>query len=106
MEKRLSLDMANLYALAKPFLFQLDAENAHDLTLRSLKLAEKSGLLALLSKPVQCQTKQVMGLSFPNPVGLAAGLDKNGAVIDGLAALGCVRFGLGVGSGVDRRRRR
>ena len=88
MEKRLSLDMANLYALAKPFLFQLDAENAHDLTLRSLKLAEKSGLLALLSKPVQCQTKQVMGLSFPNPVGLAAGLDKNGAVIDGLAALG------------------
>jgi dihydroorotate dehydrogenase len=78
----------NLYALAKPFLFQFDAENAHDLTLQSLKLAEKSGLLGLLPKPVQCQSKQVMGLSFPNPVGLAAGLDKNGAVIDGMAALG------------------
>lgn len=78
----------NLYALAKPFLFQFDAENAHDLTLKSLKLAEKSGLLGLLPKPVQCQSKQVMGLSFPNPVGLAAGLDKNGAVIDGMAALG------------------
>jgi dihydroorotate dehydrogenase len=78
----------NLYALAKPFVFQLDAENAHDLTLKSLKLAEKSGLLALLPKPAQCQTKEVMGLNFPNPVGLAAGLDKNGAVIDGMAALG------------------
>ncbi len=78
----------NLYALAKPFLFQFDAENAHDLTLKSLKLAEKSGLLGLLPKPVQCQSEQVMGLSFPNPVGLAAGLDKNGAVIDGMAALG------------------
>jgi dihydroorotate dehydrogenase len=78
----------NLYALAKPFLFQLDAESAHDLTLKSLKLAEKSGLLSLLPKPEKCQTKQVMGLNFPNPVGLAAGLDKNGAVIDGMAALG------------------
>ena len=78
----------NIYALAKPFLFQLDAENAHDLTLKSLKLAEKFGLLALLPKSAQCQPKMVMGLSFPNPVGLAAGLDKNGAVIDGMAALG------------------
>ena len=78
----------NLYALAKPFLFQLDAENAHDLTLKSLKFAEKSGLLGMLPKPAPCQPKQVMGLSFPNPVGLAAGLDKNGAVIDGMVALG------------------
>lgn len=77
-----------IYALAKPFLFQLDAENVHDLTLKSLKLAEKFGLLTLLPKPAQCQPKQVMGLSFPNLVGLAAGLDKNGAVIDGMAALG------------------
>lgn len=77
-----------IYALAKPFLFQLDAENAHDLTLKSLKLAEKFGLLTLLPKPAQCQPKQLMGLSFPNLVGLAAGLDKNGAVIDGMAALG------------------
>jgi dihydroorotate dehydrogenase len=78
----------NLYALAKPFLFQLDAESAHDIALKSLRLAEKSGLLALLPKLVHCQTKKVMGLNFPNPIGLAAGLDKNGAVIDGMAALG------------------
>ena len=78
----------NLYALAKPFLFQLDAEIAHDITLKTLKFAKKSGLLALLSQPTQCKAKQVMGLTFPSPVGLAAGLDKNGAVIDGMAALG------------------
>ena len=78
----------NLYALVKPFLFQLDAEYAHDLTLKSLKVAEKSGLLALLPKPNPCKPREVMGLTFPNPVGLAAGLDKNGAVIDGMAALG------------------
>ncbi|CEN55430.1 quinone-dependent dihydroorotate dehydrogenase [Candidatus Methylopumilus turicensis] len=78
----------NLYALAKPFLFQLDAERAHDLSLNSLKLAEKTGLLAMLPTPIQCKSKQVMGLTFPNSVGLAAGLDKNGAVIDGMAALG------------------
>lgn len=78
----------NYYQLAKPLLFQFDAEIAHDITLKSLKYAEKSGLLALYPKPPVCQSRQVMGLSFPNPVGLAAGLDKNGAVIDGMAALG------------------
>lgn len=78
----------NYYQLAKPFLFQLDAETAHDITLKSLKFAEKSGLLTLYPKSPICQPRQVMGLNFPNPVGLAAGLDKNGAVIDGMAALG------------------
>ena len=77
----------NLYPIAKPFLFQLDAERAHDLTLKSLKLSEKLGLLNLCSTP-SCEPREVMGLSFPSPVGLAAGLDKNGAVIDGMAALG------------------
>lgn len=77
----------NLYPIAKPFLFQLDAERAHDLTLKSLKLSEKLGLLNLCSTP-SCEPREVMGLSFPNPIGLAAGLDKNGAVIDGMAALG------------------
>lgn len=78
----------DIYSLFKPLLFQLDAENAHDLTLKSLRLAEKSGALAVLPKPPVCKPRQVMGLAFPNPVGLAAGLDKNGAYIDGLAALG------------------
>jgi len=77
----------NLYPIAKPFLFQLDAERTHDLTLKSLKLSEKLGLLNLCSTP-SCEPREVMGLSFPNPIGLAAGLDKNGAVIDGMAALG------------------
>lgn len=79
--------MMNLYSIAKPLLFQLDAERLHDLTLKGLKISEQLGLLSLVKKPV-CQPRQVMGLTFPNPVGLAAGLDKNGAVIDGMAALG------------------
>ena len=77
-----------LYSLAKPLLFLLDAEKAHDLTLKSLKLAVLRGALVLVPKPPACKPRQVMGLAFPNPVGLAAGLDKNGAYIDGLAALG------------------
>jgi len=78
----------HLYQLAKPFLFQLDAERAHDITLKSLKWAEKSGLLNPYPKAPSSVSRQVMGIGFPNAVGLAAGLDKNGAVIDGMAALG------------------
>lgn len=78
----------SLYQLTKPLLFQLDAEHAHDLSLKSLNVAEKLGLLGLYPSPAKCQPRTVMGLTFPNPVGLAAGLDKNGAVIDGMAALG------------------
>ncbi len=78
----------NFYQIAKPFLFQLDAELAHDFTLKSLKWAEQSGLLNLYPKAPICTPRQVMGLTFINPVGLAAGLDKNGAVIDGMAKLG------------------
>lgn len=77
-----------LYSLLKPILFSLEAEQAHDATLKGLKLAERYGLLALQPKPPACHPRQVMGITFPNPVGLAAGLDKNGAVIDGMAALG------------------
>ena len=78
----------DLYQLARPFLFQLDAECAHDLTLKSLKWANNSGLLHLYPKTTKCMSRHVMGINFPNAVGLAAGLDKNGAVIDGMAALG------------------
>jgi len=69
-------------------LFQLDAEFAHDLTLKSLKWAEKMGMLGLYPQAPACAPREVMGLTFPNAVGLAAGLDKNGAVIDGMAKLG------------------
>lgn len=78
----------NVYPLLKPLLFKLDAEHAHDLTLKSLKRAEQLGLLALAGNHLADQPKKVMGLNFPNPVGLAAGLDKNAMVIDGMAALG------------------
>ncbi len=78
----------NIYSIAKPLLFQLDAEKAHDLTLKSLRLAEKVGFLSLYPSAPKCQPRKVMGINFPNPVGLAAGLDKNGVVIDGMAALG------------------
>ena len=76
-----------LYSLARPCLFSLDAESAHHLTLASLKRANALGLTRLLPRPPRDERK-VMGLTFANPVGLAAGLDKDGACIDGLAALG------------------
>lgn len=78
----------NFYNLLKPLLFRLDAEYAHDLTLKSLRLAEKTGLLRHFYSHAICTPRKVMGLTFPNAVGLAAGLDKNGAFIDGMAALG------------------
>ena len=76
------------YSLVRPLLFRLDAERAHHLTLQSLQAAYLSGLSRLMPKPPACRTRRVMGLDFPNPVGLAAGLDKNGAYIDALAELG------------------
>ncbi len=74
-----------LYSLARPMLFSLSPERAHELTLSLLKSAHKIGLARqhIAPKPVTC-----MGIEFPNPVGLAAGLDKNGAFIDALAAMG------------------
>ena len=77
-----------LYSIAKPWLFKLNAERAHDFTLKNLKRLERLGLLNLYPQPAKCQPREVMGIQFPNPVGLAAGLDKNGAYIDALAALG------------------
>ncbi|EGF32387.1 Dihydroorotate dehydrogenase [Oxalobacteraceae bacterium IMCC9480] len=76
-----------LYAAARPLLFLLDAEDAHNLTLPALRRAAALGLTGLIPKPA-ADPRSVMGLRFPNPVGLAAGLDKDGAYIDGLAALG------------------
>ncbi len=77
-----------MYALARPFLFCLDAERAHDLALTAIEAAYRTGLNPLLAeKPKPLPTK-VFGIEFPNPVGLAAGLDKNGAHVDALAALG------------------
>ena len=75
-----------MYPLLRPVLFSLDPETAHHATLDSLKTAHRLGLLC--TKKFASNPHSVMGLTFPNPVGLAAGLDKNGDYIDALAALG------------------
>ena len=77
-----------MYGLARPLLFALDAERAHGLGLASLEAAYRSGLNPLIAKPPKPLPTKAFGLTFPNPVGLAAGLDKNGAHIDALLALG------------------
>ncbi len=77
-----------MYGLARPFLFGLDPEKAHALTLRSIELAYRSGTSPLLSRRPAPMPTRVFGLEFPNPVGLAAGRDKNGAHVDALLALG------------------
>ena len=79
--------MPDFYPLVRPLLFKLDAEKAHHLTLPALRRAERLGLTGLIPRPA-ADPRTVMGIRFPNPVGLAAGLDKDGAYIDGLAALG------------------
>lgn len=77
-----------MYPLFRPALFRLDPETAHHLTLDGLNAAHKLGLSSLAARRPADDPRTVMGLTFPNPVGLAAGLDKNGDCIDGLAALG------------------
>jgi dihydroorotate dehydrogenase len=78
-----------LYRLVRPFLFSLEPERAHRLTMQMLELAHQTNFVRLFSGgPVIPAPRSMMGLSFPNPVGLAAGLDKNGEHVDALAALG------------------
>ncbi len=78
----------NPYSLAKPLLFKLDPETAHNLTMAGLRHARQLGLLKPFLPKVPDLPKRLMGLDFPNPVGLAAGLDKNGEAIDALADFG------------------
>lgn len=78
----------DFYPLARPALFSLDAESAHDVTLRNLRRLHACSALRPLLGRTQSVPTQLMGLPLINPVGLAAGLDKNGAYIDALAMLG------------------
>src|SRR5215203_4288172 len=75
------------YALLRPLLFSVDAETAHELTLASLKRLNAFGLLPTTKLPAG-KPIQVMGINFPNRVGLAAGLDKNGECIEAWGKLG------------------
>ena len=77
-----------MYPLLRPALFRLSPETAHHLTLSGLQAARALGLSGWLSPAIPDDPRTVMGLTFPNPVGLAAGMDKNGECINGLAALG------------------
>jgi len=78
----------NLYPLIKPYLFAMDAERAHNLTLGSLDKVHQLGLGSLTNKKIPRVERFFCGLRLPNPVGLAAGLDKDGKHIDALADLG------------------
>jgi dihydroorotate dehydrogenase len=77
-----------MYSLLRNLMFKLDAEKAHHVGLNGLSILEMSGLNSLLYPKHKMNPVEVMGLKFPNHVGLAAGLDKNGDYIEALAGLG------------------
>jgi dihydroorotate dehydrogenase len=77
-----------LYPLLRKVFFAMDAETAHCVGMGGMSFLNATGFTGMLAKPAPACPVEVMGLKFPNPVGLAAGLDKNGDYIDALAALG------------------
>jgi dihydroorotate dehydrogenase len=76
-----------MYEFIKPILFKFDAERAHHITLAGLQLAYQLGLTSFLPK-MPSAPREFFGLSFPNRIGLAAGMDKNADYVDALASLG------------------
>jgi len=76
------------YALARPFIFSMDAETAHEFTMHALARAQGTPLQLAYCEGRVDDPIQLAGLTFPNRVGLAAGLDKNAKCIDGLGAMG------------------
>lgn len=77
-----------MYSIARNLLFRFDAETSHEISLDCIGAAERLRLLSLFSKNIPPNEKTVMGLNFQNPIGLAAGLDKNGDYFNGLGKLG------------------
>lgn len=77
-----------LYRVMRSFLFKMNPEKAHDLSIKQLKLTHGTILDLFYRQKVQQRPVQVMGLTFPNSLGLAAGLDKNAECIDAFAAMG------------------
>jgi dihydroorotate dehydrogenase len=76
------------YNLIRPFLFCLGPELSHNFSLKAIKLLQRTKLLQLVAKPTLSLKKQLLGMDFENPIGLAAGLDKSGDFIDALGELG------------------
>ncbi|MEJ6120874.1 quinone-dependent dihydroorotate dehydrogenase [Vibrio sp. 2-Bac 85] len=77
-----------LYRVMRSLLFKMNPEKAHDLSIKQLKLTHGTLLDLLYRQKVQHRPVQVMGLTFPNSLGLAAGLDKNAECIDAFGAMG------------------
>ncbi|MDP0588995.1 MAG: quinone-dependent dihydroorotate dehydrogenase [Candidatus Endonucleobacter bathymodioli] len=77
-----------MYQLARNLLFRLSAEAAHDIALDVIAAGNRLGMIELLAQSVPSRPRKVMGLVFDNPVGLAAGLDKNADCINGMGRLG------------------
>lgn len=77
-----------LYSLLRSVLFRVDAETIHEKTIQHLKKFSGSPFERLLAQQLPAKPVEVMGISFQNPIGLAAGLDKNGECIDAFAAMG------------------
>ncbi|MBP6782254.1 MAG: quinone-dependent dihydroorotate dehydrogenase [Verrucomicrobiales bacterium] len=86
--------MPDLYPLARRLLFRMDAESAHHVTLSMMRAADSLGLLPALTgsggapDPLGSGAVELMGLTFPNRVGLAAGLDKTGSAVHAFGELG------------------
>lgn len=83
-----ALPSRTMYSLLRPLLFAFDAETAHRLTLSGLGIAQRIGMARLVARSPVPLPVRVFGIDFPNPVGLAAGLDKNGEHLTVLATLG------------------
>jgi dihydroorotate dehydrogenase len=77
-----------MYSIARKLLFLLDPETAHTVSLQSFNLLSMSHLARLVACRPKPDPRTVMGIEFPNPVGLAAGLDKNGDYLNAMATLG------------------
>ncbi|MEI6896676.1 MAG: quinone-dependent dihydroorotate dehydrogenase [Psychromonas sp.] len=77
-----------LYRIMRSFLFLLNPEKAHDISIKQLKMTHGTVLDLFYRQKVQSRPVDVMGLTFPNALGLAAGLDKNGECIDAFGAMG------------------
>lgn len=78
----------NFYKIARSLLFKLDAEKAHDVSINGLRALQSLGLTPLLEPNLQNNPINIMGLNFPNRIGLAAGLDKSGQCINGFGSMG------------------
>jgi dihydroorotate dehydrogenase len=79
--------LTRLYPLLRPLLFKLDAETAHEWTVKLLRAGHVLGMFPATTPDPTC-TREVMGLKFPNCVGLAAGMDKSASAVDAWEALG------------------